>query len=111
VHVRLYGLHGELLTGRVLGVASAAEQERGIGTSAVRTDPEMYQEKMTNNRPRLSGSTYLRVLVGLGEDPPRLRPGHVGHARILVNEKDVLWRALVRPVARFLRTEVWSWLP
>lgn len=111
VHVRLYALGGRLLTGRVERVAHTAEQDRTIGVTPVRTDHEAYQEQIVNARAKSGTSYHVRVYVELDETTPDLKPEMTGYARIVVREEDVLWRALVRPVARFLRTEVWSWLP
>jgi multidrug efflux pump subunit AcrA (membrane-fusion protein) len=111
VNVRLYALTGRLLTGTVLRVAHTAEQDRTIGVTPVRTDSELYQEQIVNARAKSGTSYHVRVYVELDEALPELKPEMTGYARIVVKDEDVLWRALVRPVARFLRTEVWSWLP
>ncbi len=111
VNVRLYALTGRLLTGKVLRVAHTAEQDRTIGVTPVRTDSELYQEQIVNARAKSGTSYHVRVYVELDEPLEELKPEMTGYARIVVKEDDVLWRALVRPVVRFLRTEVWSWLP
>ncbi len=114
VKVRLHGFNGELLTGTVQQVAQVAEQDRTIGVGPVRTDREAYDEQLLNIQGKVGGGYHVRVYVDL--DPAALsgydlRPEMTGYARIIVDEHDVFWHALVRPVARFLRTEVWSWLP
>jgi membrane fusion protein YbhG len=110
-HVRLYSQNGRLLNGRVQRVAHTAEQDRAIGIAPVRTEPEAHHEQLMNNRARSNSNYHVRVYLELEDCPEGLRPDMTGYARIVVNADDVLWKALVRPVARFLRTEVWSWLP
>jgi multidrug resistance efflux pump len=108
--VRLHGLYGQLLTGRVSRVAPAAEMASKYGNTPIRSDAEFYKDQMANSRFQ-SPDYHLRIYVDLDEPPPDLLPEMTGYARIVVNEDDVFWRALARPVVRFLRTEVWSWLP
>lgn len=112
VNVRLHGLYGRLLQGRVTRLALTAEQDRMIGLAPVRTDAEAYQEQLLNtNRARTHTAQHLRIDVELDEYPKELRPDMTGYARIVVAEDQVFWQALSRPVLRFFRTEVWSWLP
>jgi multidrug resistance efflux pump len=110
VHVRLYGMWGRLLTGKVRYVTLTSESDGKFGNAPVRTDKEMYQEQQVNTRTR-DGGYHVRVYVELDEMPTNLSPEMTGYARIVVDEDDVLWRSLARPVVRFLRTEVWYWLP
>ncbi len=110
VHVRLHAHTGRLLTGHVRQVAWTAESDRLIDIPPVRTDAETYKEEGLNTRNK-SDNYHVRVEVELDELPPDAIPEMTGYARIVVNEHDVFWRALARPVVRFLRTEVWSWLP
>lgn len=110
VHVRLHAHNGRLLTGRVRQVAWTAESDRLIDISPVRTDAEAYKEQGLNTRNK-SAYYHVRVEVDLDQLPPDAIPEMTGYARIVVKEDDVFWRALARPIVRFLRTEVWSWLP
>jgi HlyD family secretion protein len=110
VHVRLHAHTGRLLRGHVRQVSWTAEQDRLIDVSPVRTDPETFKEQGLNTRNK-SDSYHVRVEVELDELPQDAIPEMTGYARIVVKEDDVFWRALARPIVRFLRTEVWSWLP
>jgi multidrug resistance efflux pump len=109
VNIRLYGTYGRLMTGRVRKTAPSVERYGKFGNSTIRTDPELYTEESGNFRFR-NPYYQMRVYVDLNEIPDGLTTEMTGYARIFV-QKDVLWRALARPVARFLQTEVWSWLP
>jgi HlyD family secretion protein len=108
--VRLYGLDsGRLLTGHVRGLALTAEADSKLPIDAIRSDPEIDHEQYGT-----SGDKYdqrVRVYVELDKYPTELVPGMVGYARIIANRKDVMWRAFARPIVRFLRTDVWYWLP
>ena len=107
VSIRLNGLYGRLLTGKVLRIALATEDDSTIDITAIRTDKEV---QLQNSLQTEDQRNSLRVIVQLDENQEPLTPGMVGYARIHVQD-DVLWTALARPVVRFLRTEVWSWLP
>lgn len=109
VNLRLYGLDGRLVTGRVRQVARVAEQASKFGNSNVRTDGETYQERNVNVK-NTSRANFVKVYVDLDPVDFRLSPDMTGYARVVVG-RDVLWRAVSRPAVRFLRTDVWSWLP
>jgi multidrug resistance efflux pump len=109
VKIRLYSLWGRLLTGRVSKIAPGVEINSKYGNDPVATDSS-YQEQNVNNRLR-NGASHIRIYVELDEYPPGLSASMSGYARIIVDDKDVLWRAVARPIVRFIRTEVWSWLP
>jgi multidrug resistance efflux pump len=110
VKVRLYGTWGRLLTGRVQRITLTSETDGKWGNMPVRTDKEMYQEQQVNSQTK-NGSYHVRVYATLDEAPANLSPDMTGYARIIVDEDDQLWRSVARPLARFLRTEVWYWLP
>lgn len=109
VNLRLYGLDGRLVTGRVVKVARVAEQASKFGNSNVRTDGETYLERGVNIK-NTSRSNYVKLYVDLDPVDVRLSPDMTGYARVVVG-RDVLWRAASRPIVRFLRTDAWSWLP
>jgi multidrug efflux pump subunit AcrA (membrane-fusion protein) len=111
VNVRLYSVVGRLITGKVQRVALIAEPDRAIGLDPVRTDQEISQEQMMNAKGKIGTSYHVRVYVDLDEYPLEMKPDMTGYARIVVDEHDYFWNALARPVVRFLRTTVWSWLP
>jgi HlyD family secretion protein len=110
VKVRLYGLWGRLLTGRVQRLSLTSEPDVKFGNMPVRTDREMYEEQQQNSRSK-AGGCHVRVYVALDEAPVNLSPDLTGYARIVVDEDDRLWRCLARPLVRFVRTEIWYWLP
>lgn len=110
VHVRLYSDRGGLRTGKVVRVAPIVERDGKYGLSSVATDQsETYPEQNANSRFR-SSADHVRVYVKLDDPTPGLAPDTEGYARIVLAE-DVLWRAVARPLVKFFRTEVWSWLP
>ncbi len=109
VKIRLYGTYGRLMTGKVRRTAPAVERYGKFGNSSVRNDPETSAEEAANYRYR-NPYYHMRVYVDMDEIPDGLTTEMTGYARIFVQE-DVLWRALARPIAKFLQTEVWSWLP
>ena len=109
VTVRLDGLEGQRLTGRVVRVAPKADRDSKFGNDALASD-DLFKEENLNYNLR-SGTSHVRVYVELDEYPVGLMTDMTGYARIVVNEDDSLWRACARPFVRFFRTEVWYWLP
>lgn len=104
--LRLWGLEGQLLTGLVQSVSTQAADYTELSVEAIRSDRESQLEEAIDRQEE----RYIRVYVELGGEQAGLLPGITGYARIVVS-RDRLWRALFRPVARFVRVEVWSWLP
>jgi HlyD family secretion protein len=110
VKVRLYGLDsGRLLYGHVYSLAPIAEPASLFGIDTYRSDPESNNEQFATAGSK--NDRRVRVVVQLDDYPDELVPGMDGYARIIANTDDVFWRALARPVVRFFRTDVWSWLP
>jgi multidrug resistance efflux pump len=104
--LRLWGLDGVPLHGTVERLAHSARDERNVHDSAVRSDHELLLQ-----RPDVpTDTTGFRVYVKLDDPPPSLVSGMTGYSKIEVGT-ETLWRALSRPVVRFFRTEVWSWIP
>ncbi|MFN7952016.1 MAG: HlyD family efflux transporter periplasmic adaptor subunit [bacterium] len=107
VHVRLRGLNGRLVTGKVASIVRTAAPESELDVDAYRTDREAHLQQSMKQ----SEDTYqVRVVVTLDPSDEKLSPGMTGFARIVIGP-DVFGRAVIRPVLRYLRTEVWSWLP
>jgi multidrug efflux pump subunit AcrA (membrane-fusion protein) len=106
VHVRLWGSQGRLLTGRVRKVNRATEEYAAFHIERIRSDREELAKASADREP----NRRLRICVDL--DPPAepVVPGMTGYARIVL-EDGLFWQALARPVLRFFRVEVWSWLP
>ncbi|MAF66346.1 MAG: hypothetical protein CMJ84_11905 [Planctomycetes bacterium] len=105
VKVRLFSLDGELLVAEVRAVALSTSNESEIEVHPIRTDRESQLE-----RSKSPADEYLvRVYCSLPRDH-RLAPGMTGYARIVVDASQ-LWRELLRPIERFLFTDVWSWMP
>jgi multidrug resistance efflux pump len=106
VKVRLNGLGGRLVKGSVRSISWTAMEEAGFELDRIRSDEESrLEESLSDARDR-----YVRVYVDLAPYNEDLIAGMTGNARIVVRS-DRLWRALARPTLRFLRVEVWSWLP
>lgn len=106
VKIRLWGTDGELINGVVTRVAPVAVDAGELGVSRVRTDREARGQAALHHERK----HYVRVYAQLEEPTANLLPEMTGYARIVVDE-DIFWRALARPIVRFFRVEVWSWLP
>jgi multidrug resistance efflux pump len=104
--LRLNGTDGQLIIGEVVHVAHKAIEAKQFDQEAFRSDRETRVEEILNN----DESMRVRVDVEIEPGDVSLVPGMTGEARIVVSE-DQLWRALWRPVLRFFRVDVWSWLP
>jgi multidrug resistance efflux pump len=104
--VRLNGMYGELLTGHVAQVFPSLVNDAQFETEKIRTDREALTKEVAQSNENLRALLY----VALDEHDKPLRPGMTGYAQITVTE-GLFWEALTRPLARFFRVEVWSWLP
>ena len=107
VKIRLVALDGSLLEGKVMDLAYVAETEKRFGTDPFRTDKEVYIEQSLGYS---DDDHMFRLYAELEEAPADLVPGMTGYARIVIDE-GILWTAIFRPIVRFIRTDVWSWLP
>jgi HlyD family secretion protein len=110
VHIRLHGNQGELIDGEVRRIAASGETSDHFGNPQYRTDSETYRERSLNAHGS-EGNFDVRVYVEMKDPPKNVMTETYGYARIVVNENDVFWRAMARPLVRFLRTQAWSWLP
>jgi putative peptide zinc metalloprotease protein len=104
--LRLWGLDGVPVHGRVVRRAQSAWSD-GLSNVAVRSDREMLLGRRDNP---LEDDSGFRVYIELDSVPQGLVSGMTGYSKIRVKEER-LWQAFSRPVLRFFRTEVWSWLP
>jgi multidrug resistance efflux pump len=107
VKIRLWGLYGSLLMGKVDEVALMARSQGELEVEPFRSDRE--NQTLAARVPE-TGNRYLRVRVSFDEQNKNLLPGLTGEARVVVSE-DYFWNALWRPIERFFLVEVWSWLP
>ena len=89
-------------------MAHSLEEDSRFYTKSFRSDRERHMEEALN--PADKDGFHVRVYVDLDDNDEVLRPGMTGYARIEVSS-DFFWRVLGRHVLRFVRTEVWSWLP
>lgn len=105
--VRLRGLDGVPMHGKVIRVAQAVFDEREVQDYTVMSDRELLLRRPD---PGFGRDTHVRVYVKPDGAVEGLVPGLTGYGRIKVGEEE-LWRAVSRPFVRFFRTEVWSWLP
>ncbi|MCA9261836.1 MAG: HlyD family efflux transporter periplasmic adaptor subunit, partial [Planctomycetales bacterium] len=106
VKIRLRGRYGELLTGTVSGIAWTAEDEAELDTPAFRSD----REAMLDQPNLVDGDhRYVRVYVRLDDAQDKLLPNMTGYAKVTISE-GTLWEAFYRPILRFFRVDVWSWL-
>jgi multidrug efflux pump subunit AcrA (membrane-fusion protein) len=105
--LRMPGFHeGELIRARIDEKSVSAIHRDEVDIDPYRSDREFLSKaRMTRQDDR-----YVRIYADLENRPPDLLPYMTGYARIVI-KNDVLWRALARPVVRFARTEIWSWLP
>lgn len=107
VKIRLWGLYGALLTGKVERIAPMASDKAQLTIESYRSDREVRQEQI---RFQESDNRYVKIVVALDEQDPKLLAGMTGEARVVVGD-DYFWNALLRPIERFFLVEVWSWLP
>jgi len=106
VKLRLEGLDGQLLMGKVHEVSTGAMPESELDIEPVRSDRESHLTELYTRKE----DRYVDVEVELDGGHVELLPGMTGYARIVISP-DVLWRAVARPIVRFFMVEVWSWLP
>jgi multidrug resistance efflux pump len=127
VRVRLRALDGSLLRARVERVAHTVSQGWSTETS-VRTDSELFMEEtrkhdregfrfrviaQLDDKLPLREEVFMRgdAVAATGpEDTKWALVGMMGEARIVVG-RGVFWKAFLGPIVRFIRTDVWSWLP
>ena len=105
--VRLWGLDGVPMHGKVIRVTQAAFDERDVQDYTVMSDRELLLRRPD---PGFARGAHVRVYVKPDSAVEGLVPGLTGYGRIKVGEEE-LWRAVSRPFVRFFRTEVWFWLP
>ena len=105
--VRLWGLDGVPMHGKVIRVTQAAFDERDVQDYTVMSDRELLLRRPD---PGFGRGAHVRVYVKPDSAAEGLVPGLTGYGRIKVGEEE-LWRAVSRPFVRFFRTEVWFWLP
>jgi HlyD family secretion protein len=107
VNLRMPGYReGELLTATVRDKSASAIHRDEIDVDAYRSDREFLSKaRMLRNEDR-----YVRIFATLDVVPPNLTPYMTGYARIEIKD-ELLWEAVARPIVRFARTEIWSWLP
>jgi putative peptide zinc metalloprotease protein len=106
VKLRLEGLDGRLLLGKVHEVSAGAMPESELDIEPVRSDRESHLTELYTRKE----DRFVDVEVELDGGQTELIPGMTGYARIVISP-DVLWRAVARPIVRFFMVEVWSWLP
>lgn len=107
VKCRLNSLDGRLIKGTVRSVASTTCTSDDLRIEPIRSDRERLIERRAD---RGRDTYYILVYAELEAHDVDLLPGMSGQARIVLGE-DVLWHSLAKPVLRFFRSEVWSWLP
>jgi multidrug efflux pump subunit AcrA (membrane-fusion protein) len=56
------------------------------------------------------GRSFVRVRTEIPNSEGLLKPKMTGYAKIRIEERPV-WDILIRPLVRWVRIEVWSWLP
>jgi putative peptide zinc metalloprotease protein len=106
VKIRLWGTEGELLTGRVTRVAPVALSPGELNADRVRTD----RENLGRTSLHHDAHRYVRVYAELDQPNYTLVPDMTGYARIVIGPS-YFWQAVARPIVRFVRVEMWSWLP
>lgn len=104
--VRLRGFGGEAFSGTVVRREFSARRGGDLVDYSVRSDRELLIQRNENG----NDGSHFRVFVELDEIPEGLVPGTTGYAKIVI-EREQLWQSLLRPIERFIRVEVWSWLP
>jgi multidrug resistance efflux pump len=106
VEIRLRGLDGQLLSGKVARVSMIAVKESNFQVDLFRTDREAQLELQRQTKT----DKKIRIYAALEEQREGLVPGMSGTARIYISS-GTLWGAIAKPILRFIRVDVWSWLP
>lgn len=107
VNLRMPGYYeGELLTATVESKSVSAIHRDEVDVDPYRSDREF----LSKARMMRSDDRYVRIFANLDETPAGLTPYMTGYARIEIKD-GLLWEAVARPIVRFARTEIWSWLP
>lgn len=106
VKLRLNGTDGKLLTGAVHHVTWKTIDQRQFDIEPIRSDRESRVEEAIEKQE----AHHIRICVDLDPHQENLVPGMTGNARIVIRSGQ-FWEALLRPVLRFVRVDVWSWLP
>ncbi|MEM9444065.1 MAG: HlyD family efflux transporter periplasmic adaptor subunit [Verrucomicrobiota bacterium] len=108
VSARLHGLDGALVKGEVVSVSNIVTSGSSLNIDPVRTDRETSFQSSIDSAAEEDFS--YRIYAELHETDYELKPGMTGYSKISVGW-DFLFYAYLRPVIRFVRTEVWSWIP
>jgi len=106
VKIRLWGTNGELITGHVTSVSTVALDAGELNARRVRTD----RENLGQSTLHPTAAHYIRVYAEIDRPNYPLVSDMTGYARIKIGP-DNFWNALARPIVRFVRVEMWSWLP
>ena len=108
VAVRLNGLYGALLKGKVLNIGLLARAESELLEPPSRSDREHQNSEGKSLAP--DGRNYVRVVVDFDAAGQQLIPGMTGYARISLRTEP-FFKVIWRHVLRFFLVDVWSWLP
>ncbi|MCB1690527.1 MAG: HlyD family efflux transporter periplasmic adaptor subunit [Halioglobus sp.] len=106
VEIRLRGLDGQLLSAEVNRVSMNAVKESDFQLDLFRTDREAQFELQRQTK----SDKKIRIYATLEDESQGLVPGMTGTARIYIST-GTLWGAIAKPILRFFRVDVWSWLP
>jgi len=98
VEIAPWGLHRTPIVGRVVMIAPVAKRATvETATATVARDDG-------------SASRVVRVLTEIPNPDGTLKSGMTGYAKIATGYRP-LWDVVFRPLVRWCRVEVWSWIP
>lgn len=106
VQIRLYGVDGRLITGKVTDIARRAVDNGQFAQERIRSDEENWAEEIAHK----DDAYHITVYIELDAHQEEILPGLTGYGKVEIGP-DNLWNAMWRPIQRFFLVEVWSWLP
>ena len=104
VEIRLLAYPNRKFAGKVSSIEPTARTDPMFGQTATNEDGETTQ--YTPER----GGQVVSVLIEIDDEDGLLMPGMSGYAKIHGETMPVIF-AFSRPLIRFFRLEIWSWLP
>lgn len=104
VEIRLLAYPNRKFEGTVSAIEPTARTDQMFGQTATNEDGETTQYIPER------GGQVVSVLIEIDDEDGLLMPGMSGYAKIRGETMPVIF-AFSRPLVRFFRLEIWSWLP
>lgn len=107
VKVVPWAYHNRTFLGKVVSIAPVASTN-----AADKTTANVYGQTQGTAQVSMSNSTYkvVRVLTEIPNDDGLLKTDMTGYAKIATEDRPV-WDVLFRPLIRWVKVQVWYWIP